>query len=385
VAADLDAIAEGLFAGVMAPLVLGGAVRPGHAIGARRALALGEGRLPLDRDLSLRVALARLRRARRLAPVDAMPDPGADDWALAAALHDLLQAVNPTFDTRLRRRAAGRILDLAAAVVERVPLPATVGQALARHTWLARAPEVARTDTTVRWWSGSAVFLGEDPPQRLQAWPEFRRVEVIRKSRSLLELTPLAVDREGLTGAVAALLSRTPLTDLATCTRAAPAFVWNAAALNLVGTALGRTLALRALDRLTPAEVDTALGRATRALLAAGYRNVAAPALSVLGDRAVREAERRLETEGESLGREPARAASLRAHETERTDARAPADAVFARSLGALMARRALRSGEGPWPDLTRWRLVQALAVPAQSTAAREASAILERSARGSG
>lgn len=384
-AANLDAIAEGLFAGVMAPLVLGGAVRPGHAIGARRALALGEGRLPLDRDLSLRVALARLRRARRLAPVDAMPDPGADDWALGAALHDLLQVVNPAFDTRLRRRAAGRILDLAAAVVERVPLPATVGQALARHTWLARAPEIARTDTTVRWWSGSAVFLGEDPPQRLQAWPEFRRVEVVRKSRPLVELTPLAVDRERLADVLAALLSRTPLTDLATCTRAAPPFAWNAAALNLVGTALGRTLALRALDRLATAEVDAALGRATRALLGAGYRNVAAPALSVLGDRAVREAERRLESEGEAPSLKPARAASVQAHEAERTDARAPADAVFARSLGALMARRALRSGEGPWPDLTRWRLVQALAVPAQSTAAREASAILERSARGSG
>ena len=41
-ATRLDAIAERLFAGVMAPLVLGGAIRPGHAIGARAALALGD-------------------------------------------------------------------------------------------------------------------------------------------------------------------------------------------------------------------------------------------------------------------------------------------------------------------------------------------------------
>ncbi|HTB75396.1 MAG TPA: hypothetical protein VK762_19230 [Polyangiaceae bacterium] len=383
-AADLDAVAESLFAGVMAPLVLGGPVRPGHAIGARTALALGDGRLPVDQDLSLRVALARLRRARRLAPVDAMPDPGGDDWALGAALHDLLQVVNPTFDSRLRRRAAARILDLAVAVFDRVPLPATAGQALSRHTWLARAPEVTRTDTKVRWWSGNAVFLGEDPPLRLQAWPQLRQVEVVRTPRPLLELTPLAVDRERLTDAVAALLARTPLTDLATCTRAAPGFAWSAAALNLIAAAPGRTLALRALDRLAPSEVDATLGRATRTLLAAGYRNIAAPALSLLGDRAVREAQRRLESEGDPHGLGPMRAAGFRAHELARTDAGAPADAIFARSLGALMARRALRSGEGSWPDATRLQLVQALAVPAQSTAAREASAILERSARGS-
>ena len=71
----LDAIAERLFAGVMAPLVLGGPLLPGHAIGARAALALGEERLPVDRDLGLRVAAGRIRRARRLAPVDALPDP----------------------------------------------------------------------------------------------------------------------------------------------------------------------------------------------------------------------------------------------------------------------------------------------------------------------
>src|SRR5580658_1977082 len=153
-AVDLDAIAQRLFAGVMAPLVLGGPILPGHAIGARAALALGEDRLPSDSDLGARVAAGRIRRARRLVPVDTLPDPSAADWALAAALHDVLQAANPLFDAPLRRRAAGRILELAATVIDRVPFPATVGQALSRHAWLARAPEVTRTDTSVRWWTG---------------------------------------------------------------------------------------------------------------------------------------------------------------------------------------------------------------------------------------
>jgi hypothetical protein len=381
VAADLDAIAEGLFAGVMAPLVLGGPIRPGHAIGARKALALGEGRLPADSDLGSRVAAARLRRARRLVPIDVLPDPSGADWALGAAVHDLLQSVNPSFDAPFRRRAAARILELAGAVIEKVPMAATVRQALARHTWLARAPEVARTDTSVRWWSGSALFLGQEPPPRLQAWPQVRRVEVVRTPRPLLDLAPLAVDRDRLTETLTALLSRTPLTDLATCTRPAPTFAWHAATLDFLATNSGRAIALRALARLPVQETDAALGHATRALLAAGYRHIAAPALSLLADRALAEAERRLESArgSRSLGAVGG-AAGPRGQEFAQAPPRGPApDAIFGRALGALVARRALIAGEGPWSDDARLRLVGALAAVATSAAAREASAFLER------
>jgi hypothetical protein len=382
--ADLDALAERLFAGVMAPLVLGGPIRPGHAIGARKALALGEGRLPADADLGSRVAAARVRRARKLIPLDTLPDPSADDWALGAALHDVFHSVNPAFDAPFRRRAAARILELAAAVIERVSLPATVAQALARHTWLARAPDVVRTDTTVRWWTGRAVFLGEEPPPRLQAWPQVRRVEIVRTPRPLLDVAPVAIDRDRLTETVTSLLTRTPLTDLASCTRSSPAFAWHASTLGLVATTAGRALALRALARLAPTETDAALGRATREMLAAGYRHVAAPAVSLLADRALVDAERRLESGhrvrglGETRGDRDARA-----QEASPAQARGPApDAVFARALGALVARRTLRAGGGPWPDEARLRLVGALAIHAQSAAAREANALLEGVAR---
>ena len=148
-AANLDAVAERLFAGVMAPLVLGGPIRPGHAIGARAALALGGERRPADRDLESARRRGRLRRARKLAPVDTLPDPSAADWALGAALHDILQSANPVFDARLRRSAAARILDLANAAIDARAVDDDRGRsALAAH--VARASAGDREDATRR-------------------------------------------------------------------------------------------------------------------------------------------------------------------------------------------------------------------------------------------
>ena len=360
-AVDLDAIAQRLFEGVMAPLVLSGSVRPGHAIGARVALTFGEGRVPADRQLMRRVDAARVRRARRLAPIDALPAPSAVDWALAAALHDLLQAANPMFDAPLRRTAAARILELAVATIERVPDPANVGDALSRHTWLARVPDITRTDTEVAWWAGSREFRGVDPPGRLQAWPRLRNVRVTRTPRRWLDLTPLAVDRARLTDAVSELLSRTPLTDLATCARAAPRFAWRRGTLAVVATRAGRTLALRALARLVRADADAALGRATRELMTEGEAAIVSPVVSLLAARALGEADERAPS----------------------TPAQPPAAGVtFSRALGALAASQALAEGEGTWSDSERARLIAALASDARSPAADEARSLLLRGSR---
>ena len=360
-AVDLDATAERLFVGVMAPLVLSGSVRPGRAIGARVALTFGEGRVPADRELMTSVDAARVRRARRLAPIDALPGPSAADWALAAAFHDVLQAANPVFDAPLRRSAAARILELAVATIALVPGPANVGDALSRHAWLARAPEVTRTDTEVAWWAGSRAFRGVDPPGRLQAWPRLRSVRVTRTPRRLLDLTPLAVDRARLTDAVSELLSRTPLTDLATCTRSAPPFAWRPSTLAIVATGAGRTLALRALARLLRADVDAALGRSTRELMTEGVGAHVAPAVSLLAARALAEADER----------------------TPSSQAQLPsAGATFARALGAVAASQALAGGEGPWSDPERGRLIATLASDARSPAADEARSLLLRGSR---
>jgi len=367
VAVDLHGIAERLFVGVMAPLVLGGPLQPGHAIGARASLALGpeqdrrpaNDRAPADPNLADRVERARIARIRLLAPVDRADPPSAAEWALSAALHDLLQAANPMFDAPLRRSSAARILALAAAAIDAVPAPASVRDALSRHSWFARVLEVARTDTTVSWWLGSRTFLGEDPPARLRAWPELRRVRVNATRRTLLELSPLAFDAEPFADAVARFLSQTPLTDVATCTRSTPAFAWADSALALVATRAGRTLALRALARLPTAEVHSALGRAVRELFVHRRASVSGPALAILAERAIAEARGHLSaaTEGAATSTRP--------------------DATFARALGALVATEQLRSQPG-WLERDRRGLLSSLDPLVRSEAAREGLALLQ-------
>ncbi|HEY3821070.1 MAG TPA: hypothetical protein VGL81_28090 [Polyangiaceae bacterium] len=356
-AVDLGAVAQELFEGVMAPLVLGGPVRPGHAIGARAALALGAGdRTGIDPDLEADVFVARIRRARRLAPIDRVATATPAEWTLAAAFHDVLQAANPIFDAALRRSAAARILALAREAIECVPEPANVLEALSRHTWFARVLDVARTDTTVSWWSGSRTYLGVEAPRRLQAWPDLRRVNVVATPHPLLELSPLAVDRARLTDAVALFLTRTPLTEIATCTREAPPFTWGPASLALLATRPGRTLALRVLARLPAAPVDGALGRATRELLATRGAS-GAPAVTLLAERAL------------------ARAAG-HAGRPENVEA-SRNDASFARGLGAVAAVTLLDAPGAVWPENDRRRLLDALDAAARSPAAQEAAAML--------
>jgi hypothetical protein len=357
-AADLGAIAQRLFEGVMAPLVLGGPIVPGHAIGARAALALGEGeRTTIDPDLEARVQQARVRRARRLAPVDRLPPATRADWALAAALHDMAQSASPSFDGVLRRSYAVRILALVRETLDRVPPPSTVHEALARHTWLARVLDVARTDTVVSWWTGSRTFLGIDPSRRLQAWPELRRVNVAATHHALVDVAPIAVDRGTLVDTMAQLLARTPLTEIATCTRASPPFSWGAASLALVTTRPGRTLAIRALARLTAVDVDAVLGRATRELLSA-RREAAAPAVTLLAERALAQAQSHED-------RPPGGSAG------------APAEVAFARGLGAAAATFLLEDPGATWPEAERRRLLAALEPVARSPAAVEATAML--------
>lgn len=315
-------IADRLFQSTLAPLVLGGTVAPGHAIGAKAAWALGGVDAPSDRVLAERVDAARLRRARTLAPVDAVAEIGPTEWALAAALHDILQAANPTFDAPLRRYAAERILDVAWAAIDRAQPPDRVGEALARHTWFARVFDVKRTDTAVSYWIGERHYLGREPPARLQAWPELRRVNVVRERRDVVDLSPLAVDRERLTQTLAALLVRTPLTDVATCTRPAPQFAWNEPVLSLLETDGGRRLALRALDRLPVRAADAAIGRATRALVDGALRSRAGCVLALLAERAIAAATARPSPESAAPPGDP--------------------DALFAQTLGAAAARRAV-------------------------------------------
>ncbi len=369
-AVDLRAVSEQLFEGVMAPLVLGGALRPPHAVGAQVALALGPAeRLPADIDLASRVQRARVRRARRLVPVDRFGPPTAEEWALAAMFSDVLQAANPAFDAALRRGGASRILSAGVAGLARILPPASAKDALSRHTWFARILDVARTDTTVSWWAGSGRYLGVDPPARVQAWPSLRRVQVSARPVPLLDLEPLAFERERLVHAVARFLERTPLTDLATCARAEPAFAWSPAALALVATGAGRTLALRAIDRLPPLEADAALGRASRELL----RKLTAPRGS-----AAAEPVRSLRTEALAVASLHADRVLAVAEAGEIVpSAVSSEDAAFALGLGAAAAQPILAAGLGAWSAERRGALLASLETAASSPQGLQATALL--------
>jgi hypothetical protein len=336
-ALDLGTVANRLFEGFLAPLVLGGEVSPGRPVGARAA--------------------------RRLVPVDRLPEPTEPEWALAAALHDLVQAAHPAFDAAFRRGGPPRILDLVDATIERVPSPRNVGESLSRHTWFSRLLELRRIDTVVRWWVGSRTFLGEAPPARLSAWPELRRVNVERTARAIMDLPGAggAVDAARFGATLSGLLARTPLTDLATCSRATPVFAWGSESLGLVGTGPGRSLAARALALAPRHATDAALGRATRALVEGGAFGAAAIAIDLLAERALSHAELGDPEEGRDGKRSEARELT-----TAGTD-----DATYARSVGALVACASLRSPNSPFSERDRADLLTRLAPLASSPSAR--------------
>jgi len=350
------AIADRLFREVMAPLVLGGPFRPGRPIGAKNALSLAPFTDVLDKELLAHVDLGRVRAARRLVPVDRLEPPSAAEWALAAVLHDLVQCAHPELAGIFRGRAPTRLLQLATMTLERVPAPATVHEALSRHTWFSRVLEITRTDTLVSFWVGKRTYLGQEPPSRLLAWPELRRVHVDKTPRPLVELPGAGghVDALAFGEGVSGWLRKTPLTDLATCARMAPAFAWSAETLQLLATRAGRTLALRALEEVVTLDVETALGRATSPLLAARAQQPLAVVAALLGEitlaRAVERAQRR-EAEGEAPGEE----------------------ATVARAVGAYGATAILASHDGALrPDVARavrWQLQPWMQTPIARTA----------------
>jgi len=262
VASDAERFDE-LATGVLAPLVLGGKLHLVRPLG-RLGLTVGEGRHLADSDLRSRIDIARVRRARLLAPIDTLPELEASDWALVAALNDLLQVTNHelagAFTKGRYMRLIGSVLDVCA----RIAPPRDVGAALSRHATVARVMELVRSDTSVRWWTGSANFRGEPPPKRLLLWRDVRRVHVDTQRVPLHEmcegLPPLVP--ENFVKALGAWLSLSPLTDLGTSTRVAPDFAWSPASIALIAVPAGRVLAFRALARLRIDAVNIALQRA---------------------------------------------------------------------------------------------------------------------------
>lgn len=245
---------------LLVPLMQGGEVRPVAPVGEARAVELSKalsGARVFDE-----VEALRLRAARRWAPVDDLGDIAADEWLLVAALNDLLQLTNPALGRGLgARRIPLRLARLVERVLSRAGPPRSVASALSRHALFGRVVELARVDTQVSWWSGSARFVGHEPPERLLQWPRLRKV------RRLSEHVRLGQMDDGKTSDFGLLLQRwlalTPLTTLGTSRTSGVPFRWTGPLLALTSTKEGRRMALRVL--LTGADVAAALAELSSA------------------------------------------------------------------------------------------------------------------------
>ncbi len=349
--AEQHAAAERLFESFLAPLVLGGALRPGKPFGGALALALGE-RTPADVDRLAQTLLARVRVARALIPIDTLgSEPTPAEWALACVLHDSVQATHPGFDAAFKRTGPTRLLDIAIATLERITPPTSLAEALSRHTWLSRIFEITRTDIELSWWTGSERFLGTTPPKRLLAWREVRRVTELRTPRTLMDLPVFGAmaDFDRFSAFIREFLAKTPLTDLATATRSAPRFAWTRETIAFCKTFLGKTLALRALARLPADTVEEALGRATRPLLDAGDTQALSVVSEVLSERAL----------------ERARAHVADGHREPLPQALGSPHGDLARSLGASTATAWLRGLDAAIAEHERRALTHALSLEA--------------------
>jgi hypothetical protein len=254
-----------LVTGIVLPLVVGGKLSLARPFGTT-ALAVGQNERILDPDIRTNLDVARVRRARLLAPVDVLPELNTVDWSIAALLNDLLQVTNHNLGGVLTKSRYSALVSSIMSVCSRIAPAHDLGEVLARHATFARVMELFRTDTTVSWWTGSARFRGEEPPNRLLAWKNLRRVHVESDRVPLARMVDNSIVADEFLRALSMWLHLSPLTDIATMTRDAPAFVWSPSTIALIGVPSGRTLAFRALSRGNTDVVATKLNNARSTL-----------------------------------------------------------------------------------------------------------------------
>jgi hypothetical protein len=201
--------------------------------------------LPLSEAEAL-VELSRQRRQRiaELLPVAAAPPLDEVTLRLGAAAHNLLALGHPEIVGRGAEARQERIAAAATVLASAGP-PRSVGEAVSRHSLLARLPEIVRSDRTVHFWVGRRSFVGRVPPRRITALPKLRsvRVELVRRTW-LREIGIPAVGR----AAFLALNLASPLGEALDPLRLEPPLAWSRILSVLRFPALCRAVVGRALD-----------------------------------------------------------------------------------------------------------------------------------------
>lgn len=260
-----SAFASEFLSGFLLPLAAGGTLRVGRPLSLRDVRRMMEARAgwAADGDGTMARDL-RSARGRALSPLVArLPALELDEptWRLGAAVHDLLAlshpriASGPGAESRVARVAE------AAASLAALGAPTSLAATLARHSVVARLPEVVRLDHTVRYWLGRQTFVGRRPPARMLALPRLRGVSVETVRRTWLrDVGVKAVARP----AFAALTEASPLGEALDPLRLDPPPSWGRMLSVLRFPVLARAVAGR--------WIEAGLARAGDALTEALYR-----------------------------------------------------------------------------------------------------------------
>ncbi len=248
------------------PLVKGGALHVGRPLGPRAVERIGVGLLgvgvggcaagaaensaaaaelpAVERQALRELAGYRRQRIAELLPAVEAPVLDVVDLRLGAAIHNLLALGHPEIAGRGVEWRQDRIA-AAATTLAGAGAPRSVGEAVNRHSLLARLPEIVRSDRTVHFWVGRRTFIGRVPPKRITALPKLRNVHVDLVRRGWLrEVGIPAVGRP----AFLALNLASPLGEALDPLRLEPPLAWSRVLAVLRFPALCRAVAGRALD-----------------------------------------------------------------------------------------------------------------------------------------
>ena len=238
------------------PMVAGGDIAVSRPIPLAEVPGLEE-QLPHSGPQLVAVDEARARVVSELVVSPPAMVFDVDELCLSAAVHNLLFLVHPRADSwSVSNSARRKVLETAQTLASR-PLSQSRRRILARHALLHNLFRLSRTDTKVYWWTGSATFLGQSPPHRLKAWRSVRRV---REEQSVADYEDLLGTVE-VAPVVAALLRRSPLTQLLSMHHDGPPLNWEDAVFVLSDPELARAVAYRSLRGGDPKQIVAAPAR----------------------------------------------------------------------------------------------------------------------------
>ncbi len=141
---------------------------------------------PVEREAAAALAVARHERLTGLVARPPLPPLDQATWRLGAVIHNLLAMSHPVLATG--PGADGRLERIAGVTVALATLgpPTSMRDALARHSLVARLPEVIRRDHTVKHRLGTRTFVGHRPPGHALAMGRLRGIRVESARRTWL-------------------------------------------------------------------------------------------------------------------------------------------------------------------------------------------------------